>query len=330
MKILLVGGLGFIGSNLAVRLKEKNYEVHVVDSLQVNNLSQIATDFSLDLRTTYVEFIMHRIELLRKNNVFIHQVDARDYHQLSLVVDKFKPQVLIHLAAVAHAGKSNKNPYSTFDHSLITLENSLDAARGICTQFIYFSSSMVYGNFENEQVKETDLLKPMGIYGNLKYSGELLVRAYAEVFGLPYTIIRPSALYGERCVSRRVVQQFIENALQGKSLKIEGNGKEKLDFTYIDDLINGVVLTIDNDKAKDKIFNITYGESRSILEVAEIVSKEFKVKYEFVNRDKLMPKRGTLNIDKARTLLGYRPKYCIDIGVKKYIDWYKLIWGGIK
>jgi nucleoside-diphosphate-sugar epimerase len=82
--------------------------------------------------------------------------------------------------------------------------------------------------------------KPIGIYGTLKYAGELIVKSYNQVFDLPYTIIRPSALYGERCVSRRVGQIFIENAIQGLDININGDGEEKLDFTYIEDLVEGI------------------------------------------------------------------------------------------
>ena len=80
----------------------------------------------------------------------------------------------------------------------------------------------------------------------MKYSGELIVKAYHRVFDIPYTIIRPSALYGERCVSRRVSQIFIENAVQGLDISINGDGSDRLDFTYIDDFINGVLLCVEN------------------------------------------------------------------------------------
>ena len=151
------------------------------------------------------------------------------------------PDIIIHLAAVSHANKSNKDPHSTFDHSFRTLENTLTYAKNNKTHVIYMSSSMVYGNFESEDVNETEC-EPIGIYGTLKYSGELLVKAYNQVFDLPYTIIRPSALYGERCVSRRVGQIFIENAIQGLDITINGDGEEKLDFTYIEDLIQWIGL----------------------------------------------------------------------------------------
>ena len=119
---------------------------------------------------------------------------------------------------------------TTFDHTLRTLENSLDIAKSLDIHLIYFSSSMAYGNFNGKSVNEETPCNPVGIYGTLKYAGELIVKAYHEVFGLPYTVIRPSALYGERCVSRRVGQIFIEQAVQGRDITINGSGEEKLDF----------------------------------------------------------------------------------------------------
>ena len=201
--------------------------------------------------------------------------------------------MIVHLAAVAHAGRSNKDPFSTFDHSLRTLENSLDRARGMVEQFIYLSSSMIYGQFHGKAVTEETPLEPMGIYGALKYSGELLVKAYNQVFDLPYTIIRPSALYGPRCVSRRVGQIFIEKALRGEPLRVDGDGEEKLDFTYIDDLVQGLIKAIQSPAALNQCFNLTYGSSRSIKDLIEIIKGYFPdIVVNHAERDKLMPSEG--------------------------------------
>jgi len=183
---------------------------------------------------------------------------------------------------------------------------------------------MVYGYFLTEEVDENHPLNPLGIYGALKVAGEKIVIAYQQVFNLPYTIIRPSTLYGPRCVSRRVGQVFIESALQGAKFRVDGDGTERLDFTYIDDLVNGLCLSILNPAARNQIFNLTYGRSRSIRELVEIVAAHFpEVKIERVERDRLMPFRGTLSVNKARTLLGYSPMNPIELGFVKYIDWYK-------
>ena len=95
---------------------------------------------------------------------------------------------------------------------------------------------MVYGNFDGQEVEEDRVCNPLGIYGALKYGSEKIIIGYNQTFDLPYTIIRPSALYGERCISRRVGQIFIENAINNHKIKIGGDGEDKLDFTYIEDV----------------------------------------------------------------------------------------------
>ena len=250
-KILLVGGCGFIGHNLALLLKKKSHEVFVVDSLGVNNILTF-TDSDIKNKKLYTSILNNRIDLLNSNNISLAIQDARDYHAISRLYEKINPDIIIHLAAVSHANKSNKDPHSTFDHSLRTLENTLDFAKTKKTHVIYMSSSMVYGNFKSGEVDEKSNCEPIGIYGSLKLSGEHIIKAYNQVFGVPYSIIRPSALYGERCVSRRVGQIFIENAIQAMDITINGSGEEKLDFTYIEDLITGIALCCENENANEK------------------------------------------------------------------------------
>ena len=216
----------------------KGAHVEVIDGLQVNNLLWFASSKGVaEHRDLNLHMVNDRLDLLRQAGVVLHPQDARDYHALSRILDAIKADMIVHLAAVSHAGQSNKDPYSTFDHSLRTLENALDIARSSVERFVFFSSSMVYGNFQTDEVDEEHPLNPMGIYGALKVGGEKMVIAYGQVFNLPYTILRPSALYGPRCVSRRVGQIYVESALQGKALRIHGDGSERLDFTYIDDLV---------------------------------------------------------------------------------------------
>jgi nucleoside-diphosphate-sugar epimerase len=326
--VALMGGAGFIGHNLALRLKALGAEPHVVDSLQVNNLGAFTSGINPSPnRELYVAFINQRLDLLRDAKIPLHLIDIRDYHVVSRCLSSVKPDVTIHLAAIAHANRSNKDPFSTFDHSMRTLENVLDCVRDTQGHLIYFSSSLVYGNFDGEAVAEDRHCSPLGIYGALKYGAEKLVIGYHQVFGLPYTIIRPSALYGERCVSRRVGQAFIENALLGKPLTVNGDGSDALDFTYIGDLAQGVVLAISRAEARNEIFNITYGKARRISEMADLVMEHFPGAELVRNpRDTLMPERGTLSIDKARRLLGYEPEFALDDGFVRYIQWYKQLY----
>ena len=197
---------------------------------------------------------------------------------------------------------------------------------GLATEidFIFSSSSMVYGDFDGKDVNEETNCKPIGIYGTLKLSGELIVKAYSNVFDLPYTIIRPSALYGERCVSRRVGQIFIENLVSNKEISINGDGEDKLDFTYIEDFIDGVEKCCTNPNAINQTFNLTYGNSRPIIDLIKILKNNFdNVKIIKKPREAFMPERGTLDISKAKDLINFQPQNPIEIGYQKYINWYK-------
>ena len=323
-RIALIGGAGFIGHHLALELADRGAEVHVVDGLQVNNLIHIASQPQLENQSLYLRMLHERLELLNGAEVKLHTVDARDYLKLATTLSEFKPQVIVQLAAVAHANRSNKDPYTTFDHSLRTLENALDIARGCCEHFVFFSSSMVYGNFQSPAIDETHPLEPLGIYGALKLSGEKIVQAYQHVFDLPYTIVRPAALYGARCVSRRVGQIFLENAMAGKALRVEGDGEESIDFTFIEDLVQGICLSIERPEARNEIFNMTFGEARTIKRLVDCVRQEFpRVVVNYTERDNLRPFRGTMSVDKAKDLLGYRPVNPLEIGIPKYAAWYR-------
>ena len=157
----------------------------------------------------------------------------------------------------------------------------------------------------------------------------MLIKAFSNVFSLNYTIVRPSALYGERCISNRVIQIFLENAFEKRDISINGDGKEKLDFTYIDDFCDGIYKIIKKkSKSINQIFNLTYGNSQSILNLKNMIRKKFKnQKFLHKKRDKLMAIRGTLSIKKANKLLNYKPKFKIDEGFEKYYSWYRKIYG---
>jgi nucleoside-diphosphate-sugar epimerase len=324
-RVTLIGGAGFIGHHLALRLRDQGALVDIIDGLLVNNIVTFeATVDGAPNRELYLHLLNERQQLLRDAGISVHLQDARDYTALSHLLNAVRPDVIVMLAAVSHAGKANKNPYNTFDHSMRTLENALDCARDVVEHFVFFSSSMVYGNFPTEIVDETTPCEPLGIYGALKFGGEKLVIAYNQVFDMPYTIIRPSALYGERCVSRRVAQVFLENAFKGLPLNVKGDGDDRLDFTYVQDLVSGVVDVLTHEEARNEVFNITYGSSRSIADLIEIIAKEIPdldVRYE--PSDALMPERGTLSVEKARELIGYEPSHPLERGLVDYIAWYR-------
>lgn len=323
-RIMLIGGAGFIGHHLALRLRSAGAEVTILDGLQVNNLLAFADTSAAGEDDGYLAILHERLQVLRAAGVVLHVVDAREAEAVREQVRTFGPQAVVHLAGISHAVQSDRDPAAAFDHTLRTVQCALDASRGIAERFVFFSSSMVYGHFDGETVDEAAPCDPLGIYGTLKLAGEGLVRAYQRICDLPFTIIRPSALYGERCVSRRIIQIFVESALRGRPLRITGDGSDRLDFTYIDDLIDGIVSVLTHSNAINETFNLTHGAGRSIAELAALVSAAFPgIAIERDPRPRLMPRRGTLVVDKARSLIGYAPKWPLELGLPRYVDWYR-------
>lgn len=321
-KFVLVGGCGLIGHSLALALKARNHQVECIDSLMVNNLLAISNP-------EYIGFAEERLQLLHNAGIPIHRVDARDYDVLSRTIAHMKPDVIVHLAAIAHITVANKDPYHTFDHSLRTLENSLDVARAVGCGLMYFSSSTVYGDFSQPVIDETEELTPNQIYGNLKMAGERMVIAYNQTYGLPAVIIRPQALYGPRCVSGRVTQLFIENAIKGNPIEIHGTGDEKHDFTYIADLVSGLHLALtklDYEEGMFRTYNLTGECATSLDRLAEIVTARFPTSVIHKDKDPEKPSRGTMSCKRIRDELGYKPRYDIERGMGLYMDWYERAW----
>lgn len=318
-RIALIGGAGFVGHNLALFLKKRNYIPFIVDHFEVNN------KFVLEIKSNPIKMgiLEQRLKLLKSASISIIRCDARNQSSLLKVIRNIKPEIVIHLAAISHANKCNNFPQDAFENNLLTLQNALEVSREEkIKQFIFFSSSMVYGDFESGIVTEASKCNPKGIYASQKISGEYLLKAYHQVFGVNYTIIRPSALYGERCISRRVTQAFIEDAMTKNKITINGDGLDCLDFTYIQDLMSGIIKVIDNEKAFSETFNLTFGKARPINDLVKILKSYYpKLQVEYLPKDKLMPDRGTLSVIKARKMIGYVPQYPLEKGYKKYIEW---------
>ena len=333
-RILLIGGAGFIGHNLALELARMGATVQIVDNLMINSLIENAFAGEQDpvQRTAYRNFLNDRFSLLRSEGVLLRNADARLLVDLSRVFEEFQPTKVVHLAAIASAVDANAEPGLCFDLQLITLRNTLELIRpkvDQINQVMFMSSSTVYGDFKGDSVDETTFPRPEGIYANAKFMGERLVRTYRRQYGLGATVVRPSALYGERCISRRVSQMFIENALTGKPLLLEGGGDGRLDFTYIKDLVQGQVRALALHDAPDKsnTFNLTYGDARTIADIASIVQDIVPdAILEARPRAVEKPIRGTLSTERAKQILGFEPEYDIDSGYRQYCEWYVEAW----
>ena len=309
-KFLVTGGHGLIGHNVVQRLQTRGDSVAVMDT---------HTTYGIIPQAEIDYLVAERLKKLEPH-VFYND-NIVDAAAVEYIVNKEKPQVLIHMASFPRQKVVNANPATGADVMMRGLINLLESAKkhGV-ERFVYISSSMVYGDFA-DQVLEDDDCAPQGQYGIMKLAGEWLVRDYARRTGMEYVIIRPSAVYGPLDVEDRVVAKFMIAAMRGETLKVNGAG-ETLDFTYVDDAADGIVAAATRIMSRNSTYNITKSHSVSLLEAAEmIVEIVGSGKIEVRDKDADFPSRGALNIDRARTILGYDPKVDVREGFEKYYEW---------
>lgn len=312
MKILVTGGAGFVGYHLCKKLTEDGDEVIVYDAF---------LNFADSGKSRYQEYLKLRLDYL-KDKVKLVQWDIRNKDQLMRVLKETKPEVVVHLAALPIASLSDK----VGEAGSINLDGTLNVLEAIrhsdsVKRFVYSSSSMVYGDFEKDAADESHPTRPVDIYGATKLSGEIFTRAYQKQYGLKATIIRLTSVYGPTDANRRVSQIFVENALLKKPITLHDGGQAALDFTFVEDVAEGFRLAIKSKKAENETFNISYGQARSLKDFVSVLGNivpGITVKNE--QADMTRPQRGTLDITKARKLLGFSPKYPLERGLEIYVD----------
>jgi nucleoside-diphosphate-sugar epimerase len=309
-KILVTGGHGLIGHNVVQRLQARGEDVSVMDT---NTTYGIIPQDEIDY------LVAERFKKM-ESHVFYND-DIVDAAAVEHIMSKEQPEVVVHMASFPRQKVVNANPANGADVMMKGLVNLLESAKKHkVSRFVYISSSMVYGDFE-DQVLEDDACAPQGQYGIMKLAGEWLVKDYARRTGMEYVIIRPSAVYGPLDVEDRVVAKFMLTAMRGGVLKVNG-ASETLDFTYVDDAADGIVAAATRIMARDNTYNITKSHSVSLLEAAEMIVKIVgKGTIEVRDKDADFPSRGSLNIDRARTILGFDPKVDVEQGFEKYYEW---------
>ena len=323
-QVLLIGGAGFIGHNLALELRNLGVEVDIADGFRVNSLLNLSVQGSGTQDVSiYKDFLAERLELLHSVETKFIISDATDRYEVAKLLNK-QYDVVYLLAAVSHASRSNTDPVGALQNGLQPFLNVIsELATQPETRLVYLSSSTVYGHFSKSSVDESDACNPYGMYAVLKHVGEKVLYETGKNSDLNYSIVRPSALYGERCISRRVSQIFLENAFAGRPLTFKGDRDEKLDFTYIKDLVQGLILAGFHKNGHRELFNITYGDARPVLELVDILRGFFpNLTLDVENRDQATPLRGTLLNDKAKDLLGFKPEWILEDGYNNYIRWY--------
>ena len=309
MKILITGGNGFIGSKL-VEILSQEHRVSIVD----NDLT-----YGLVSSTELEKYYEYRQQKW-KNVGKVLKGDVRDA-DVGLRAFRSRPDIVIHLAAYPRAKLVQTNPLEGISQIVDGTTNMLwHAEKFGVKKFVYVSSSMVYGNYR-DGTSEDDDTKPTNIYGEAKLMGERLTKHFAQRSGLKYNIIRPSGVYGPGDLPDRVLSKFFEAAMSNKPLHVH-NGKNKVDFTYIDDTVVGIA-KVTLSEVYNTSFNITAGKAISLQMAAKEVIRITKSKSKIIDtgRNQLYPDRGMLDINRAKKLIKYTPQYDFKTGLKKYYEW---------
>ena len=303
--------MGLIGHNVVQRLQQQGHYVVLVDSL---------TTYGIVPQDEMAYLMTERSAKIKMENVF--RIDIADQEMIKTVMDMGTFDTVIHLASFPRQKVVNANPMmgsrSMSEGLLNLLENSV---RTGVKRFVYISSSMVYGDFQ-DGVSEDAPCQPLGQYGVMKLAGEWLVRDYTRRTTMEHVIVRPSAVYGPLDVEDRVVSKFLIAAMRGETITVNG-AKETLDFTYVDDAADGIVAAATKKKAANNTYNLTHGKSHTLLAAAKLAVKlAGKGKIKVNSRDKNFPSRGALSIDKAQKDLGFKPRVDIEEGFQKYYEWF--------
>ena len=312
MNILVTGGSGFIGHNVVRQLESLGHFCTILDNQTTYGIvpEEHMTALHTERRKLY-DAPIHRIDLGSKT------------HSVDWIVKQYKPEIAIHMASFPRQKVVSADPTWGAEVMMVGLMQLLEAAKahGV-RRFVYISSSMVYGDF-TQDISEDDPCNPIGQYGIMKLAGEWLVKDYAKRTGMEYVIIRPSAVYGPRDIEDRVVSKFLIAAMQGNTLKVKGE-HEMLDFTYVDDAVNGIVGATLSDKTACRTYNITRSASHTLLQAAELAIQTVGAGTIMIEgKDAEYPSRASLKIDRARNDFGFEPKIDITRGFELYYDWLK-------
>ncbi len=316
---LVTGGLGFVGSYIARDLIEQKIVDKVVCLDNFANYVDVTNPEYQDYRKIRFKDIT--------SDIIIERGDAKFYGVINNLIEKYRPKYIFHLASLPLAKIDNLNVQEAFESSVTATSNIIEICSSIkdykLDRFIYTSSSMVYGNFEKEYVDEDSSCNPIEIYGTAKLCGEKATQGLCNFYKVPWTIVRPSAVFGPTDMNNRVSQIIIDKALNNETIDIFGK-EEKLDFTYVKNLSLGFIKVATHENGLNQVFNITNGKAHSILEYVEEVKKYLpNINYQIHERDESRPVRGTLSNEKIIKKIDFKPPYTFEDGIKEYVE-YKL------
>ena len=335
--VLVTGAAGFIGSNLVKRL------FHDVKNIKVIGIDSITDYYDVNLKYERLK----DIESLSKDWTFIHGSIA-DKTLIEKVFSENKIDVVVNLAAQAGVRYSITNPDSYIESNLIGFYNILEACRyNPVEHLVYASSSSVYGNNEKIPYSTDDKVdNPISLYAATKKSNELMAHAYSKLYNIPSTGLRFFTVYGPAGRPDMAYFGFTDKLVKGDSIKIFNYGNCKRDFTYVDDIVEGVVRVMQHAPEKSngadglpippyKVYNIGNNQPENLLDFVQILQEELvragvlPSDYDFESHKELIPMQpGDVPITYADTTpleqdFGFKPSTPLREGLRKFAEWYK-------
>ena len=334
MKILVTGCAGFIGHHVSVKLMSLGYDVTGVDNID-----------------NYYDPKLKKNRLKRAKNLnksykgkfkFI-KLDLCNKKKLKFIFKKFKFKKVIHLAAQAGVRYSLLNPHKYINSNILGFLNILESCRAIkCSHLIYGSSSSVYGaNTKFPFSEKQNANHPIQLYAATKRSNELMAHSYSHLFKIPTTGLRFFTVYGPWGRPDMALFSFTKKIKQNKKIKIFNYGKHERDFTYIDDVVNGIINVLKkgqknnrkwNSKNPDPsssnapfgIFNIGNGKSIKLSRYIHCIEKELgkKAKKQFLNLQPGDIKKTQADTKKIKKIYNYRSSTTVEKGIKKFVNWF--------
>jgi UDP-glucuronate 4-epimerase len=311
---LVTGGAGFIGSHLVDRLLATGADrVTVVDDFN---------DFyDPSIKRANIQ------DHLNDPRYHISEVDIRDRAALAQLFDTNNFDCIVHLAARAGVRPSLSEPQLYTETNINGTLNLLELARhNNIKQFVFGSSSSVYGINAKVPFSEDDPIRqPISPYAATKGAGELLCHTYSHLYDMRCVCLRFFTVYGPRQRPDLAIHKFAKLISEGKPIPVFGDGTTRRDYTYVDDIIDGLMAAIDYDKTNYEVINL--GESRTV-ELRELISLLEKELDRHATIDRQPPQPGDVpqtfaDISKARALLGYNPKTPIEAGLHRFVEWFQ-------
>lgn len=330
MKILITGAAGFIGFHLSKKLLDQSYQIIGVDN--VNDY------YDPGLK-------QYRLEILGKYKSFsFHKVDLKDKAEVDSIFATYQPTHIINLAAQAGVRYSIENPYAYVDSNLIGFMNILEACRNNPVEhLLYASSSSVYGGNKVAPFSTNhNVDHPVSLYAATKKSNELMAHTYSHLYGIPTTGLRFFTVYGPYGRPDMAYFSFTKDILAGKPIKVFNHGKMERDFTYIDDIIEGIVKLIDKapvankdwDESKDalstsfspyKIYNIGNNNPVHLMKFINALESALgkEAKKVFVDMQPGDVLRTCADVSDLERDINFKPSTSIEDGLKKFVEWYR-------